>query len=346
MPRTRSLVWSELKLGVLTIAAVIIAGATIFLIMGGQGFFWQRYSLKARFSNVAGLKSGSPVRLAGVEVGSVTDVNLTDDHVEVVFEVNTAYRPHITSSSVAQLGSVSLLGESSVDITPSSQGTPVPQWGYVPSEPETAQLSDLTQQASKGIDDLSAVLHDLREGRGTIGKLMTDDSLFVELQQFVTSAGDVTRAIREGRGTLGQFVNDPAMAASLDRTLQNLDTMTTRINAGQGSLGRLLNDDRFADSLNTATTNLADITGKLSRGEGTAGRLMTDDALFNQLTSLTNRFDQLVTRLNSGQGTAGQLLQDDTLYENMNQAIADFRSLLTEVKNDPKKYLNVKISIF
>ena len=54
----------------------------------------------------------------------------------------------------------------------------------------------------------------------------------------------------------------------------------------------------------------------------------------------------LLTRLNDGQGTAGQLLQDKKLYENMNGAVADMRALLTEIRKDPKKYLNVKVSIF
>ena len=66
MPRTRSLAWSELKIGVLTIVAIVIAAVTIFMLTGGRGFFWQRYTLKTRFPNVAGLKPGSPVRVAGV----------------------------------------------------------------------------------------------------------------------------------------------------------------------------------------------------------------------------------------------------------------------------------------
>ena len=84
MPRTRSLAWSELKIGVLTIAAMVIAAVTIFMLTGGRGFFWQRYTLKTRFANVAGLKPGSPVRVAGVEVGSVTDVEFAGDQVDVV----------------------------------------------------------------------------------------------------------------------------------------------------------------------------------------------------------------------------------------------------------------------
>src|SRR5947208_4762046 len=110
MPRTRSLAWAELKIGLLTIAAVIIAGITIFLLTGSRGFFWQRYTLKTRFSNVAGLKSGSPVRVAGVEVGTVEDVQLVGDQVDVTLQVNKQMRDRITSLSTAFLGSVSLLG--------------------------------------------------------------------------------------------------------------------------------------------------------------------------------------------------------------------------------------------
>ena len=53
-----------------------------------------------------------------------------------------------------------------------------------------------------------------------------------------------------------------------------------------------------------------------------------------------------MTKLNDGEGTAGQLLKDKQLYENMNGAVSDMRALLTAIKKDPKKYLNVKVSIF
>ena len=73
---------------------------------------------------------------------------------------------------------------------------------------------------------------------------------------------------------------------------------------------------------------------------------MTDPALFNKLNAVTDQLDQLVTKLNAGEGTAGQLLKDRQLYENMNGAVNDMRALLTAIKADPKKYLNVKVSIF
>ena len=73
---------------------------------------------------------------------------------------------------------------------------------------------------------------------------------------------------------------------------------------------------------------------------------MTDPALFNRLNSVTERLDQLVTKLNDGEGTAGQLLKDKQLYENMNKVGDRPAALIAEIKKDPKKYLNVKVSIF
>jgi phospholipid/cholesterol/gamma-HCH transport system substrate-binding protein len=85
---------------------------------------------------------------------------------------------------------------------------------------------------------------------------------------------------------------------------------------------------------------------RLNRGEGSAGKLLTDQSLYNQLNAVATRFDDLLTKLNEGQGTAGQFLKDKQLYENMNGAVSDFRSLLSAVQKDPRKYLNVRISIF
>ena len=61
MPRTRSLAWSELKIGLLTMTALVIAAVLVFTLTGAKGWFWQRYTLKTRFPNVAGLAAGSPV---------------------------------------------------------------------------------------------------------------------------------------------------------------------------------------------------------------------------------------------------------------------------------------------
>jgi phospholipid/cholesterol/gamma-HCH transport system substrate-binding protein len=346
MPRTRSLAWSELKIGLLTIVALVIAAALVISLTGAKGWFWQRYTLKTRFPNVAGLAKGSPVRVAGVQVGSVKDILFAGEQVDVVFEVNKEVQQRITDRSIAFLGSVSLLGSSAVDITPTTSGTPIPEYGYVPQGRSKGQFGDIAEQASGTIDEVTGLVRDLRQGKGSAGKLITDDRLYNELQQFVATAGQMTREIQQGRGTLGKLLQDPQAANSLAASMKNIEDLTSRLNAGEGSLGKLLKDEEFAKSLNGATANLQEVTARLNRGEGTAGKLMTDPALFDRLNSVTARFDQLMTKLNDGEGTAGQLLKDKQLYENMNGAVNDMRALLTAIQKDPKKYLNVKVSIF
>jgi phospholipid/cholesterol/gamma-HCH transport system substrate-binding protein len=346
MPRTRSLAWAELKIGLLTIAAIVIAAVLVFTLTGGKGWFWQRYTLKTRFPSVAGLATGSPVRVAGLQVGSVKEIQFAGEQVDVIFVVNKNVQERITDKSVAFLGSVSLLGSSAVDIVPSTAGAPIPEYGYVPQGRAKGQFADIAEQASGTIDEVTGLVHDLRAGKGTAGKLITDDRLYSDLQQFVATAGQMTRELQQGQGTLGKLLKDPKAAQSLEATLKNIENLTRRIDAGEGSLGQLLKDDQFAKSLNGATSNLKELTDRLNRGEGTAGKLITDPALFNRLNSVTERFDQLVSKLNAGEGTAGQLLKDKQLYENMNGAVNDIRSLLAAIQKDPKKYLNVKVSIF
>jgi phospholipid/cholesterol/gamma-HCH transport system substrate-binding protein len=346
MPRTRSLAWSELKIGVLTIVAIVIVAITIFMLTGGKGFFWQRYSLKTRFANVAGLKPGSPVRVAGKEVGTVSAIDFAGEQIDVTFEVNKEIRDRITGESRATLGSVSLLGEGAVDVTPSTAGTPVPEWGYVTAGRTPAQIADITEQASEGMATLNKLVAGLNAGQGTVGKLLTDERLYVELREFSEAANQMARSVQQGRGTVGRLLNDPQTANSLEASMKNVEDVTRRLSAGEGSLGKLLKDDAFSQSLTAATGNMRTLTDRINRGEGTLGKLVTDDSVFRRLDSVTNRLDELVNRLNQGEGTAGQLLKDKQLYENMNKTVTEMQSLLADIRRDPKKYLNVKVSIF
>ena len=78
----------------------------------------------------------------------------------------------------------------------------------------------------------------------------------------------------------------------------------------------------------------------------THGKLATDQELYNRLNSMADRLDKLTAALNQGEGTAGQLLHDKQLYENMNGAVTELHNLVKDIRADPKRYLNVKVSIF
>src|SRR5919108_675317 len=212
MPRTRSLAWSELKIGLLAIVALFLA-ATLIIAVGGQtGFAWQRYELKTKFDNVQGLKSGAIVRVAGVEAGKVTGVDFAGPSVEVTLSLRKEMQTRVTTDSRASIGSLSLLGEPIIDVTPAATGTPLKDGDFIQSGRSQGQLSDVATSASASLEHATALLKDIRAGQGTLGLLM----------------------------------RDPAAYRRLNSALDNLQEITQRMNSGEGSLGQLLKDDKLA----------------------------------------------------------------------------------------------------
>ena len=346
MPKTRSLAWSELKIGVMAVVAIALTALLVVAVGGASGFAWQRYELKTHFQDVQGLKSGAIVRIAGVEVGKVTSVELRGAGVEVGLSIKKENRARVTSDSRASIGSMSLLGEPLIDVSPASTGTPLNDGDTIVSVKPPVQFNDVAESANEGIVTATALLKDIRAGKGTVGKLFTDEALYRELNSFVESANEVTTAVNRGRGTLGKMVNDPRAYDELNAAMTNLRQMVERINNGEGSIGQLLKDDKLAKSLSATTANFEQVSGRLTRGDNTAGKLLTEKELYDRLNSTANRLDQLTRNLNDGQGTAGQLLHNKEMYDNMNSAANELKGLIADIRKDPKKYLNVKVSIF
>jgi phospholipid/cholesterol/gamma-HCH transport system substrate-binding protein len=346
MARTHSLAWSQLKIGILGVAALALAAMLIVAVGGQGGFAWERYALKTRFTDIAGLKTGAVVRVAGVDVGKVTDIQFAGAEVEVTLEVNEAQQQRITENSRASIGSLSLLGEPIIVVSPSSEGRQLQDGDYIQSEPTAGGIASMAGPVQEGVEQLTALIQDIRGGQGTVGKLVTDEALYREFTALLGSAEGVIAGINRGRGTLGKLARDEAAYRELNAALANLNAMTQRIRAGEGSLGRLLNDDALAKSLSQTANNFDQITAKLNSGTGTAGKLLNDEAIYQRLNGVTERLDKLVGAIQSGQGPAGQLVTDKQLYDNMNGAATELRSLIADIRKDPRKFLNVRVSIF
>jgi phospholipid/cholesterol/gamma-HCH transport system substrate-binding protein len=345
MPRTRSIAWAELKLGILGVVAIAATSVLIFAVGGQGGFFWQRYPLLARFDDINGLKTGAIVRLNGMEVGKVTGIEFAGTQIEVSLQVSRSVRDLITSESQASVGSLSLLGEPIVDIRAAQTGTPLPDGAYLRTV-TAGGIAGAADVASSSLAEAGELLAGIRAGRGTLGRLAADDTLYIELEELLRTAGSLSRQIETGQGTLGALVNDSAAYQALLASLDNLRAITARIGAGQGPLGRLVNDESLSSSLARSSGNLERITAKLAHGDGTAGQLLTDRELYDRLNRTADRMDRLAAELEAGRGTAGQLLHDPALYDNLDLAVTELRDLVADIRANPAKYLHVRISIF
>ena len=187
MPRTRSITWSEIKLGVVGTVALALSLALLLAVTGDTGLPWQRYSVKVRFDSVEGLAQGAMVRLNGKDVGRVRSLDFADDKIDVVLDLSKRVQPLVTTRSVASIGTMGMLGDAAVDLSISKRGTPIEEWGYVKAAPNGAA------------GDLSSLVTDIRAGKGTLGKLVTDRELYENLNH----------AAAEMRGLMADIRKDP-----------------------------------------------------------------------------------------------------------------------------------------
>jgi phospholipid/cholesterol/gamma-HCH transport system substrate-binding protein len=345
----KALSWTELRVGLVVIASLVILAVTILYIGSTGGSPWAAtYHVKALMSDVNGLKPGAPVRVGGVEVGTVTKVDFASEGsgmVEVDMRLDRRVKSRITTQSTVNLGSLGFLGEKAVDIAPSSKGVPIEDGGLlagVAEDPFKGLLSD----ASDSTTHLKKILSRMDAGEGTIGKALRDEELYSRMVDVSVRLQAVMNKLESPSGPLGRLVNDKDMSRQLASAVQGINSIVARVDEGKGNLGILSKDEELAQGLKSLTRSLNDIAGQLKRGEGSAGRLLNDDALYKRIDGLSTRLDTLVGKIEKGEGTAGRMVQDPALYENLNAAMKELRALIGDVRKDPRKYLRVKLSVF
>jgi phospholipid/cholesterol/gamma-HCH transport system substrate-binding protein len=349
MDKSKALTWTELRVGLVVLVSLATLAFAVVSIGGGSGgAFSPRYEVKALMNDVNGLKAGSPVRVGGVEVGTVTRVEFAGGEsgmVEVAMRLDRRVKDRVTTESQATLGSLGLLGEKAVDITSSTVGQPLENGAYLASAGEDP-IKGLLTDASSSTGHLRRILSRMDAGEGLIGKALRDEELYNRMTDVSVRLQAVLTKLESNQGTLGRLVNDGQMAESLSQSAKSLERIATRIDSGEGTLGALTRDDELAQDVKGLASGMEEVVGRLRRGEGSAGKLLQDDAFFRRVDSTFSRLDTVLARLEDGEGTAGKLLRDEALHDNLNAATRDLRGLLAEIRSDPRKYLRLKLSLF
>jgi phospholipid/cholesterol/gamma-HCH transport system substrate-binding protein len=350
MDKSKALTWTELRVGVVALTSLVILAFTILYVGGGGASpFSRRYVLKALMSDVNGLKPGAPVRVGGVEVGTVTRVEFArrgaEGMVEVGMRLDRRVQGRVTTESRATLGSLGLLGEKAVDITGATGGQPIEDGGFVAAEGEDP-FKGFLSDASESTAHLKRILSRMDAGEGLLGKALRDDELYRRLTDVSLRLQGFMGKLESQDGPLGRLVNDAEMSRRLAASVKGIEAVSSRLEAGQGTLGALTKDEELSRDLKSLVAGLSDVAKSLERGEGTAGRLLHDDAFFKKLDGMVTRLDSTLSRIDQGEGTLGRALKDPELYNNLNGALKELRGLLTDFRRDPKRYLRVKLSLF
>lgn len=288
----------------------------------------------------------------------------------------------IRTDSTAQLIATSLLAnDKSINITPgTAKGSPVSE-NYVLKSTVGIGINQLTETGNELLEQINKlalpaneILNKANQGDGTLGRIINDESLYQDLDATINEMQSTLNKVNKGSGTAGKLVNDPELYDSLNRTVGQLEGIAADIKAGRGSAGKFVTDDAFynetraaiadlrtaAAKINSVADDFKLISADLAAGRGSAGRLLKDEQLYNEardtlarFNSTATRVEQLIADAQAGKGTIGKLITDETLYKNLNETASNVNQLSSEgtkliydFRQNPKKYLRIKVSLF
>ena len=359
MPSQKQLKWSELRVGITVLVSAVTLAVLLFLMSGTRGLFSKRIMLEAYFDNASGLREGAPVRLSGVDVGNVIHIRVVPDKdkqltpVEVIMKVSTKYGFDLRRDSVISLDTAGVLGETYLDIDSSQAIGPVVQDGDTIAtqvHPDFNQVVRASQSTLQNMDALlkraDRILAFAESGKGSLGKLIYDPTLYNRVSATVADLQGMVEEVAKGNGSLGALINKNDAYNKFLATLDKLNAVIDDVQAGKGTAGKLLKDPSLYNNANDTMANIKKVSESINSGKGTVGRLIQDDELAKKLDITITKLSELTSELEAGQGTAGKLFKDDTLYNNANQMITEVSALVKAVKENPKKYLSIKLHIF
>ncbi len=329
---------TELKVGVFVVVALTIATLIVFSLGSKSKLFSPRATYRAYFTGVSGLRSGAPVRIAGVDVGSVGDVVLrSDGRIMTELKIDAEYAKLIRSETRVAIGSKGLLGDKIIDITVGA-GDPIPEWGAIPVS-EAPDIMAIAATASDVIKEARDTVRNLREATG----VLADEQFQKDIASSVHGVSTLMEMATRESGTVNKLMTDPVLAdrfsrtvasaevasAELARTSRNVRAITDEIRGGNGSVHELIYGTAARDvarNLARATGETANVLEAIRTGDGTLHDLIFEDSaeqIIANTEAITGDLRAVMADVRAGRGTIGGLLADPTIYEDVKRLVGN-----------------------
>jgi phospholipid/cholesterol/gamma-HCH transport system substrate-binding protein len=311
-----------IRVGLLILAGLVILAFGIMSIGMGSRWFTGSETLEAHFHRVNGLQTGAPVRLAGVNIGSVAKIafdseNPNESLIAVTLWIRESAASHVRADSKAKIQSMGLLGDQYVEITAGHPGSPPAPAGSVLQSRDPIDYQTVLQ--AKGTGDLVTNVMSVAQGLHTL------------LEQINQGNGFLGQLIR-GQGQGQHQLNAASVRVALDdlnKLTNDLDRTVDSINRGHGVAGALLssrnngqqmiaNIGATFDTMHHTSEQLGEVATRLNQAHGLVPQLVENEAygreVMTNLRSSSYDLSQILRKINTGQGTVGKLVNDPTVY--------------------------------
>ena len=361
MSKKRSDVFAETIVGIF-MAAVLALLVYFTIVISGVDILvgHTKVPMKVEFADVGGLKDRDSVMYRGMKVGVIDHIDLSKTNVVMTVRVTSdvvlreGYR--ISVASLSLLGGNYLLLEEGA-------GKPLPlETTLFRGEPPTDWMRDLGRIASSvgdltsdgglksivtNIESVAAKLNvvatRIERGEGTVGKLLSsDETVYNDLKDTISSAKAVAGRLERGEGTVGKFLSsDETVYNDIKDTVASAKAVAGRLERGEGTIGKLVSsDDTVYQDLKASLGNLRDVTEKLKDGKGLLGKLTQDEKLsadastmIEKLAAASTDLATVASRLEKGEGTLGKLSADSKLYDEVTALLKDVRQIIDNYRD-------------
>ncbi len=263
------------RLGIFIFLGTVLLVFAIFLLGSKERLFATTIEIRAFFNQIEGLKPGSPVRLSGYDIGSVSGISMASDttgRVEVKMRIDTDLKHFIRIDSQAAIETEGLVGKKIVTITPGNPNSAeITDDGIISSKDpvNVAAIIEQTESVMENIEiltkDFAEIFAKINQGEGSIGKLVNDDQLYKSTVNITQTADRSLATLTKRLDEISDIIINTSgsiksIIVNVDSTLAGVRLLVHRIDRGEGALGKLIADKKMADSINAIITNLTDIS--------------------------------------------------------------------------------------
>jgi phospholipid/cholesterol/gamma-HCH transport system substrate-binding protein len=338
-------------------AMAVLVGLILLMSSSSGGLFARKLTLRVYFENAAGLKNGAPVMLEGVTIGNVMHIRVVPERnptpVEVTMRVGPEYRDRLHTDSTASIAQAGVLGDSFIDIDSTRATGPAPGEDAELKTSGSPSIQDLIRTSKVSIDEVTSLtrkvetlVDTLNTKRGAAGELINDPALAQKITTIATDLETITSAVASGKGSLGKLVNDDTLYTRANSAVDRLDKITIALDEGKGTAGKLLKDDTLYNNLNAAIANTNQMVAEINAGKGALGKLAKDPAFAEKLDDTVTHLDSILKGVDEGKGSLGQFVQNRSFYDHADQTLDQTQQLVKSIREDPKKYLVIRMKIF
>ncbi|MHB8111024.1 MAG: MlaD family protein [Syntrophorhabdaceae bacterium] len=269
----------EIKVGILVAASIFVILYMSFRIGSLGGLHKGGYTVYATLDDAAGLDRRTPVQIAGVGVGKIGNVKLEGYKALVAVAIDKGVR--IPTDSQVSVKTQGVLGDKYIEIIPGKSARNLVAGERFCCVTEPADLNRVLAevgQAAKNFGDTMA------EFKGLIGET-EKEAIKKSISNIEVVSNDfkaISRDIEAGKGTLGKLVKDDTLYNDAKDTVASLKSVSKDIEEGKGTLGKLAKDETLYNDVKDTVENIKDFTEGMKAGEGTLGKLAKDDSLYNE----------------------------------------------------------------